>query len=287
VRPYQSLVRAIGIASAAAAVIATTVFAAVSTRSRTDASESHATPGVHATSPPFDSSALDALAAALPREAHQFYFTRGIYSSGGGRGGRNGSWATDYPKADQQFLAVLRRLTILDAYNSENAIALDDPQLRRFPFLYILEVGRMSLMPEEEKGLREYMLAGGFVFVDDFWGDNAWYVFEEQMRRVLPEYTIVDLPMSHPIFSAFYHIKEMQTLPSIYHVSRGDDTECAGCYIKVRGIFDDNGRLMMMISWNSDHGDAWEWAEVPQYPLKLSTYAFEVGVNAIVYTMSH
>jgi hypothetical protein len=254
-------------------------------------SPDHATSPDRATSPHSDPSDLNALAAMLPREAHQFYFTRGIYSSwdGGGFGGRGGrgNWSIDYPKADLQFLSVLRRLTILDAYNSENAIALDDPALRRFPFLYILEVGRIALNPEEEKGLREYMLAGGFVFVDDFWGEQQLYVFTDQMKRVLPEYEIVDLPMTHPIFSAFYHIKQMQTLPSINHVETGRDTECPGCYIAVKGIFDDTGRLMMMISWNSDHGDAWEWAEQPTYPLKLSTYAFEVGVNAIVYSMSH
>jgi hypothetical protein len=296
-RPHQSIVRATVIAIGSAALVATTVLAAVSTRSRAESGR-HATPVASATavsdatSPDPDSLALDALAAMLPREPHQFYFTRGIYTDAnsgrfGGRGGGRGSWSTDWPKSDHQFLAVLRRLTIIDAYNSDNPVALDDPALRRFPFLYILEVGRIALNPEEEKGLREYMLAGGFVFVDDFWGMDEWIPFAEQMKRVLPEYEIVDLPMTHPIFSAFYHIKQMQTLPSINHVSNGSDTECFGCYIQVKGIFDEGGRLMMLISWNSDHGDAWEWAEQPAYPLKLSTYAFEVGVNAIVYSMSH
>jgi hypothetical protein len=219
------------------------------------------------------------------RGAHAFYFTRGIYSDHGNRWGS--AWATDYPKADRQFLTVLRRLTNLDAYDSENAIALDDPELRRFPFLYILEVGFMELTPQEVDGLRGYMLAGGFVFVDDFWGTRQWQSFEQQMRQVLPEYPIVDLPLEHPIFSSFYSIGEVLQVPAINNIRRGRTSEQDGYEAQVRAIFDERGRLMMMINWNTDLGDAWEWAEQPDYPLKYSTFAYQVGVNAIVYAMSH
>jgi hypothetical protein len=233
-----------------------------------------------------------AIAVAAPqahdRGAHAFYFTRGMYSDGRrGWFGRGGSWSTDYPKADLQFLTVLRRLTNLDAYNSEHAMRLDDPELRRYPFLYILEVGRISLSSAEVTGLRDYMLSGGFVFVDDFWGDDEWYVFEQQMREVLPDHSIVEMSLDHPIFKVFYEIRELQQMPAINAWRSGQRTECYGCEYAVRGIFDDDGRLMMLINWNTDNGDAWEWAEQPDIPLKFTTYAYQLGVNAIVYAMSH
>jgi Domain of unknown function (DUF4159) len=233
----------------------------------------------------------DARAAMQTRAVgpHSFYFTRGIYSGWGrfGRRGGGGSWATDWPKSDITFLTVLHRLTNIDAFPEEHGVALDDPQLRRFPFLYILEVGRMGLSPEEAKGLREYMLHGGFVMVDDFWGSYEWANFEEQMRMVFPEYPIVELPTDHGIFTAFYDIDEVIQVPNINNAMSGRTWEQDGYVPHVRGIFDDHERLMMVINWNTDLGDAWEWAESPYYPVPYSTYAFKVGVNTIIYAMSH
>jgi hypothetical protein len=274
VRPFLSY--AIGVAGAVSAAAAMPMFDA---------------PGASApaATTPYASAAIAVAAPqAHDRGAHAFYFTRGMYSDGRrGWFGRGGSWSTDYPKADLQFLTVLRRLTNLDAYNSEHAMRLDDPELRRYPFLYILEVGRISLSSAEVTGLRDYMLSGGFVFVDDFWGDDEWYVFEQQMREVLPDHSIVEMSLDHPIFKVFYEIRELQQMPAINAWRSGQRTECYGCEYAVRGIFDDDGRLMMLINWNTDNGDAWEWAEQPDIPLKFTTYAYQLGVNAIVYAMSH
>lgn len=219
---------------------------------------------------------------------HSFYFTRAAYS-GGGRGWRSiNSWATDYPKADQQFLVVLQRLANIDAYPMDNAVSLDDPDLWRFPFLYALEVGFMDLTPTEVEGLRNYLLSGGFLMIDDFWGTSQWRNFEYQMGRVLPEYPIVELPMDHPIFSAMYTIDEIIQVPTVDRGISGAPTfEQDGIVPHARGIFDDKGRLMVMINWNTDIGDAWEHAEHPLYPLRFSTYAFEIGTNAIIYSMTH
>jgi hypothetical protein len=220
---------------------------------------------------------------------HAFAFTRGIYSDyGGRRGWGRGSWAIDYPKADRQFLTVLRRLTNLDAYASEHAVALDDPELRRHPFVYMLEVGNMSLSMEEIEGLRNYLLAGGFAFIDDFWGTREWQNFEHQIRLVLPEHAIVDLPLDHPIFSSLYHIREIVQVPAVDNWRRRRQTHESDGYVPhARAIFDHDGRLMVMINWNTDIGDAWEWAEQPDYPLEFSTFAYQIGANAIVYSMSH
>ena len=226
-----------------------------------------------------------------PPGRYPFYWTRAIYTGnrGGWWGGRGpGAWATDFPKGDRQFLLVLKRLVRLHAYDYENAVSLADPMLRRFPLLYAVEVGHMDLTREEIHGLRSYLNAGGFLIVDDFWGSDQWAQFEYNIRQVLPGRPIVDLPLDHPIFSAYYDIEEIKQVPARGRGIRGRPTwEEDGFTPYVRGIFDDEGRLMVVINWNTDLGDAWEWAEDPRYPLEYSTYAYEIGANMIVYGMSH
>ncbi len=218
----------------------------------------------------------------------EFYFTRGIYSSWSRGWRRGGSWAVDYPKADRQFLWGLKRLTNIDAYDYENAVLLTDPDLRRYPFLYMLEVGRMQLTPPEVEGLRDYLQAGGFLFIDDFWGTYEWENFEWEIHKVLPGSEIVELPADHPLFTTFYVIEEILQVPNVGQARYGGPTwEQDGYVPHVRAIFDDDGRLMVLINWNTDLGDAWEWAEDPFYPLTYSNYAYQMAVNAIIYAMSH
>ena len=216
-----------------------------------------------------------------PRE---FYFTRGIYHSPW-RWHR--SWATDFPKADRQFMAAVDSLVDMDVANHENAVRLDDPDLRRFPFLYMLEIEGMALTASEVAGLRDYLLAGGFLVVDDFWGEYAFADLEHEMRRVLPEHPIAEIPPEHPIFNTVYRIEEIVQVPAIGRYYGGVTTECYGCDVFMRGIFDDAGRLMVVINGNTDLGDAWEWFERPEYPLQFSSFAVQMGVNFIVYAMSH
>ena len=215
---------------------------------------------------------------------YEFYFTRTIYSGFG----RGRSWAVDGPRADRIFLEGLRRLTVIDAYDMENPVRLDDPKLFKFPFIYALEVGAMGLTDSEARALRNYLLAGGFLFIDDFWGSYQWMNFEREMSRVLPEYPIQELPLDHPVFTTVYDIDSIVQVPNIGNALRGGPTWEYGGYVPhVRGIFDDNGRLMVAIHWNTDLGDAWEWADDPYYPLKYSNYAWQVAINFIVYAMTH
>ena len=223
---------------------------------------------------------------------HAFYWTRAVYTGSrrgwwGGRGG--GAWATDFPKGDRQFLVVLKRLVRLDAYSFENAVSLADPRLRRFPLVYAVEVGNMDLTDDEVAGLRGYLNAGGMLLVDDFWGGREWAQFEYNIRRVLPGRPIVELPPDHPLFTAYYDIDEIKQVPArgrgIYGRPTWERPDAQTPH--VRGIFDDDGRLMVVINFNTDLGDAWEWAEDPFYPLEYSTYAYEIGANMIVYGMSH
>lgn len=233
-------------------------------------------------------SALDRAGPLTSRDRlpHEFYFTRAIYTSNGGYWGR-GTWAIDYPKADHQFVFGLRRLTNIDAYQGDNAISLTDPDLSRYPFLYALEVGYMNMRAEEVDALRRYLMAGGFLFIDDFWGSFEWRNFEMEIRRVLPEYEIVDLPLDHPIFHTFYDIDHIEQVPSVRIVNGGATWEQDGFVPYVRAIFGEHGRLLVLINWNTDLGDAWEWVDNPYYPLQYSNFAYQLAVNAILYAMSH
>ena len=232
----------------------------------------------------------------VAREYHEFYFTRGKYSEGGRgfrRGFGGGSWATDWPKADQQFMVVLKRLVGIDNSPLDNAVDLADPELRRFPFLYILEVGEMYMTDAELLGLRSYLAAGGFLVVDDFWGPYELANLERELGRLLPGKPLRELPLDHPLFNNVYDVSNVIQVPNVRtgqsHGMYGTPThEGRGSEVPhVFGIDDDRGELMVVANWNTDIGDAWEWAENPYDPLKFSTYAFEIGVNMIVYAMSH
>lgn len=146
----------------------------------------------------------------------------------------------------------------------------------------------MSLSDSEVAGLRRYLLSGGFFMIDDFWGSQEWANLESELGRVLPEFPVVDIDLDHPIFHGFYDIEALVQVPNVgLGIAGGPTYEKDGYYPRVRGVFDDRGRLMVVINWNCDLGDAWEWAEHPYYPLKFSTYAYQVGVNFIVYAMTH
>ncbi len=220
---------------------------------------------------------------------HNFYFTRAVYGGGGGmRRGWGSGWRTDWPDADQWITSVLFRLTGIDVFRGALAVQLDDPDLRRFPFLYTLEVGSMSLTESEVEGLRGYLLAGGFLMVDDFHGTYQFANWEREIRRVLPEYDIVEIPMDHEVFSSFYGIEEIIPVPVVDRGISGapsweQDVEEVYCL----GIFDEDGRLMVVINWNTDIGDAWEHAEDPRYPLRFSTFAYQIAANLIIHAMTH
>ena len=230
-----------------------------------------------------------ALAQARAEWGHDFYFTRAVYSGRRGYWRGRGSWSTDFPKADRQFLFILHRLlSLLDLHEWENPVSLADPELRRFPFLYMLEVGHMRLTEPEVLGLRNYLEAGGFLVVDDFWGEDEWANFAYHMSLVLPNREIEPIPNDHPIFHQFYDIDEVLTVPSINNAMRGWYEECWGpCDPAIYGILDDRGEVMVVINHNTDLGDAWEWSEHPYYPIDRSTYAYELAINYIIYGLSH
>ncbi len=223
---------------------------------------------------------------------HEFYFTRGMFSDDFSMGDDlGGSWSIDYPKADRHFILALNRLSSLDSSPEENAIKLTDPKLRELPLIYALEVGSMQLVEPEINALRDYLLAGGFLFIDDFWGSWAWQNLVEQMQQVFPDKDIVEIPPTHHIFDIVYPIEAIQQVPNfrngIAFERTGITHEDDGKEPRVSGIFDDEGNLMVLINWNSDLGDAWEWADHPEYPSHFTTYAVMLGINVVVYAMTH
>jgi len=248
---------------------------------------------------------LEALPGS-PTRPHQFYLARAMYNGtrGGGffrrrgwdrLGDRGPAWSIDYPTADRVMTRVATRLSNLDACEWEKPISLADPELRRYPFLYSLEWGYADLTDAEVRGLRDYLLKGGFLMLDDFWGSREWANLVRELGRVLPDHAIVDVPRDHAVFGSFYELdEEILQVPNVGNgqaVAMGypgaRTWEQDGYEAHLRGIFDENGRLIVAINWNTDLGDALEWAESPSYPLEYSTFASRLFLNLIVYAMAY
>jgi hypothetical protein len=225
--------------------------------------------------------------ALLQEKESEFTFARIVYS-GLGEWGYYKSWYTDWPKADRQFILGIQRLTNIKIADQGRTIPLTAPEIFRYPYLYSVEVGHWNLTDAEAAGLREYLQRGGFLFCDDFWGSWEWENFQRNIQRVLPGCKIEEVPLDHAVFHCYYDIPKIIQTPNVGNALYRDITyEQDGYVPHCRGIFNESGRLMVMINWNTDLGDAWEWADLPGYPAKYSTYAYQVGINAIVYAMSH
>lgn len=219
----------------------------------------------------------------------EFTFTRTIYDSPY-VGRRRGSWAVDYPEADHNFIVGLREWagTNLKIAPRPEAVPIMDDRLFDYPFIYFVEPGYLELSTEQAARLREYIQRGGFIFFDDFWGEYEFQNVQEQFHRIFPEYQIKDLPLSHPVFHSYLDIEQIVQVPNIYNARMGGDTsEKGGIVPHYMGIEDKNGRLVAFISRNSDLGDAWEWINDPEYPAKYGLPAYKVGINVIIYAMSH
>ncbi len=229
--------------------------------------------------------------APLPPDAAEkteFTFARLRYPSfGRDYWGWGGSWAVDYPKADRQFLQGVRRLTRIHTRSVEEVVDLNSDEIYDWPWVYAVEVGHWNLTDEQAAKLRDYLLRGGFLMTDDFHGTYEWDVFMASMRRVFPDRPVVDIADADPIFHVLYDLDERFQVPGIRYFFTGRTYEQDGIEPRWRGIYDDEGRLMVAICHNMDLGDAWEWADLPQYPERWASLAYRVGVNYIIYAMTH
>jgi len=215
--------------------------------------------------------------------ANEFEFVRIQY-----RGGYEWPrWRADWPDAEFHFSKGLKRLTRIDVSSSSSVLTLSDPELFEYPWLYVVEVGYWSPSAKENENLREYLLRGGFLMVDDFHGRNEWRNFEAVMRGVFPDRRIVTLAHTASVFNVHYDIHERQQIPGIRSVMNNRTWEKGGVQPGWLGILDDHGRVMVAINFNQDIGDAWEHADDAIYPEPFTALAYRMGVNYVIYAMTH
>ena len=197
-------------------------------------------------------------------------------------------WTMDYPRSDRHFSAALRRLTRVHARSVEQPISLDDPDdVYNWPFLYGVEVGYWDLTDDECRKLRDYLLRGGFFMCDDFHGTREWANFMRSMGRVFPDRPVVEIANTDPIFHTIFDLDSRYQVPGAQFLETGRIYEHDGVEPRWRAIYDDKGRIMVAMCHNMDLGDSWEHADNPLYPEKFSALGFRIGVNYVVYSMTH
>jgi len=214
-------------------------------------------------------------------------------------------WAIDFPDCDLNISYRVQQMSSIKVDPDGKALEMTDEELSHYPFLYMVEPGRLSLEPDEIRALRRYLLNGGFLMVDDFWGNREWDNFLEEMHGSyrteglfpldrFPNQKIVDLPLDHPIFQGVFPLSKKPQVPgmelwerdhSLTYDPRRDGSEEP----QYRAILDDRGRMMVLICHNTDLGDAWEQeAAHPEYFHTFSEkQAYPLGINIIFYAMTH
>jgi hypothetical protein len=227
-----------------------------------------------------------------------FNFCRIIFSQS--NDGDGGNWSVDYPRADVNLSIRLSELTRTrisrDASGEPNHVLLrlTDDLMFQCPFIMMTEVGSTYLSPAEAERLREYLLKGGFLWADDFWGSYAWDIWAREIGKVLPpsEYPIVDVPLTHPIFHQQFELQRVIQIPSIgaWRGMGGGTSERGADSAEphARAIYDKNGHMMVFITHNTDFGDAFEQeAADPEYFDTFSVEGYEMGINILLYALAH
>jgi len=233
--------------------------------------------------------------SSFPKNA-EFYFIRLEYRDlfgsgrGFGRGFGRGWWMQDWPASEIHFAQGVRRLTRIDIGEARH-VPLTDDRIFEYPWAYATQVGYWDLSKAETDRLREYLLRGGFLVVDDFWGMQEWEVFRESMQRVFPERPIVEMPENDPMLHVVYDIKGRTQIPGLRHLRVGPGgaitAPLEGTPPHWRAIYDDKGRMLVAINYNMDVGDAWECADMPEYPEPSTGLAYRFAINYLIYSMTH
>jgi hypothetical protein len=199
------------------------------------------------------------------------------------------AWAHGYPLAEQNLMRIMNEVSYLSAHTEEiNNLALDDPELFKYPVAYIIEVGWWTMTDREGAALRDYMRKGGFVIVDDFkvrgfgggMGGDGWENFDSNMQRVLPGARFFEMDAAHPIYHTFFEVNDLAVVPQAYNSGRPI----------FRGLYEDNDpqkRLMMIVNYNTDISQFWEWSGTGLRPVDQTNEAYKLGVNYIIYGMTH
>jgi hypothetical protein len=259
-------------------------------------SQSATTTGAE-TSAPRRAALVLAFIAVLPAAADdstapeaEFHPGRLIYTSNQGQRAWRPWWAIDYPEAEFHLTRGLSRLTSLDVADDSRHLALTDDAIFDYPWLFAQQAGRWSLSDEEIGRLREYVLRGGFVVIDDFHGEFDWQVMSDVLRRAFPEWPITRVSESHPLMEVLYDLDQASQIPGrrhLYRAANGDIEAQLWGPAEWHGVHDEAGRLVVAINYNMDMGDAWEHADDPVYPLPMTSLAYRFAVNYVVYAMTH
>ena len=195
------------------------------------------------------------------------------------------AWSHGYPTSENNLLQILRSLTSVMPQQSTNTLSLEDPEIFKYPLLYIIEVSWWQITDKEARNLRAFLDKGGFLIVDDFktaeWrGGRGWDQFADNMRRVIPNAKYIDLDISHPLFTQFFTIKSLDIFPQAYNAGRPI----------FRGVFEGNDparRMQIFINYNTDISQFWEWSGRGLRPIDQTNEAYKLGVNAIIYGLTH
>jgi hypothetical protein len=213
------------------------------------------------------------------------------YASRDGMG--TGWWLVDWPAAENHFTAGVSRLTRIDSGDPRH-MRLTDDRLFDYPWIYATQTGWWGLSDAETARLREYLLRGGFLVVDDFWGPEQWELFRQTMQRVLPDQPITDIAESDAVMHVLYDIREKDRtfIPGSRHLRRGpggtvEVVQPEGTSPAWRAMYDPRNRMVVAVNFNTDVGDAWEFADVPYYPEAMTSLAYRYGINYLTYAMTH
>jgi len=245
------------------------------------------------------------MASLYGDEITEFTWMRGRYTNhGGGRGGfgfgrRGGWWDTDYPDSDENFLRGVQRYTYIETNpRNHDFIELTDPRLYEHIFLYMnwkrVPIGSSysgpNFSPEEIEALREFMFRGGFVMVDDFWGQPHLDDMFMEIGKIFPEREIVQLDTSHEIFHTFFDIDQVAQVPGrmvTWDYGGFMNLDDPSYPPEIYAVLDDDGRVMMIANYNTDLGDGWEHTFLASYPTKYTNEAYKIGINFLIYAFSH
>ena len=227
-------------------------------------------------------------APADPHEKAEWTFARFHYDLGDEFGRfRFQRWAADYPKADRQFILGVKRLSRIQTRSTETVVDAKSDDLYNWPWIYVEDPGAWSFTKPQADELREYLLRGGFMMVDDSHGDYEWENFLAGIRMVFPGRQVEDLTDQDELFHVAYDLNDRIQIPGTRYIWGSRHYTPDSAIPKWRGIRDDKGRIMVAICHNSDVGDAWEWADSAQYPEHAASLAYRIGVNYIIYPMTH
>lgn len=197
------------------------------------------------------------------------------------RGGFRSAWNHDYPRAEQNLSAIIRELSYLDIRDDGSRIlTLDDPELFKYPIAFMWEPGFWNLTDREAESFRAYLLKGGFAVFEDFDGAAQWNNFEAQLLRVLPGARFVKLEQSDRVFDTFFEIHDISAI--VHPMSRIPPS--------YYGVYEDNDpakRLMVIANYDNDVPEYWEWSGQGLFPFDASNEAYKLGVNYMIYGLTH